>query len=89
MSKLFIIDYTLHGDLKSFIIRLDQLDAAQAWHWASCDAGIGHIPRNKYDRIKRTSSSEAEQAGIGNVQWRVVGVQPAAEASVVNSAGND
>lgn len=82
MSKLFTIDYTLHGNQKSFIIRLDQIDAAQAWHWASCDAGIGHIPRHKHDRIKRTSQSEAEQAGIGNVQWRAVGMQSPGEASI-------
>ena len=38
-AKLFVIDYTLHGQPKSFIIRLEKLDNAEAWHWASCDAG--------------------------------------------------
>ena len=42
-AKLFVIDYTLHGEAKSFIIRLEKLDAAEAWHWASCDAGVGRI----------------------------------------------
>ena len=37
-AKLFVIDYTLHGVPKSFIIRLEKMDNAEAWHWASCDA---------------------------------------------------
>ena len=44
-AKLFVIEYTLHGVPKSFIIRLDKMDNAEAWHWASCDAGVGRIPR--------------------------------------------
>ena len=48
-AKLFVIDYTLHGEAKSFIIRLEKLDAAEAWHWASCDAGVGRIGRQHDD----------------------------------------
>ena len=44
-AKLYVIDYTLHGTPKSFIIRSDKMDNAEAWHWASCDAGVGRIPR--------------------------------------------
>ena len=63
-AKLFVIDYTLHGDAKSFIIRLDKLDAAEAWHWASCDAGVGRIGRFSREQVKKTSQAQAEKFGI-------------------------
>jgi hypothetical protein len=69
-AKLFVIDYTLHGEAKSFIIRLERLDALEAWHWASCDAGVGRIGRFARERVKKTSQEQAEKFGIKNVQWR-------------------
>jgi hypothetical protein len=69
-AKLFVIDYTLQGEPKSFIIRLEKLDAAEAWHWASCDAGVGHIGRFAREQVKKTSQEQAERYGITNVQWR-------------------
>ena len=69
-AKLFVIDYTLHGEAKSFIIRLEKLDAAEAWHWASCDAGVGRIGRFAREQVKKTSPAQAEKYGIQNVQWR-------------------
>ncbi len=69
-AKLFVIDYSLHGQAKSFIIRLEKLDAAQAWHWASCDAGVGRIGRFAGEQVKKTSQEQAEKFGINNVQWR-------------------
>lgn len=53
--QLYIIDYQLHGQPRSFIIRLERLDNAEAWHWASCDAGIGIIP--KFGREKSGKSA--------------------------------
>ncbi|WP_296248071.1 DUF6555 family protein [Pseudomonas sp. UBA4194] len=73
---LFIIDYRLHGAEKSFIIRLPQLNAADAWHWASCDAGVGIIPKFGREKIKKVGKAEAEQYGISEVRWRASG-QPA------------
>ena len=69
-AKLFVIEYTLHGVPKSFIIRLDKMNNAEAWHWASCDAGVGRIGRFARERVKKTSQEQAEKFGIKNVQWR-------------------
>ncbi|MBN2992598.1 hypothetical protein JWR97_16145 [Pseudomonas cedrina subsp. fulgida] len=69
-AKLFVIDYRLHGEPKSFIIRLEKLDNLEAWHWASCDAGIGRIGRFAREQVKKTSREHAEKFGLSGVQWR-------------------
>jgi len=69
-AKLFVIEYTLHGEPKSFIIRLDKMDNAEAWHWASCDAGVGRIPRFGREKVQKTSKPMAEKFGVENVKWR-------------------
>lgn len=69
-AKLFVIDYRLHGEPKSFIIRLEKLDNLEAWHWASCDAGIGRIGRFTREQVKKTSQEQAEKFGLADVQWR-------------------
>lgn len=51
-AKLFIIDYTLHGEPKSFIIRHAALDNLTAWYWAGCDAGVERIARNEREAAK-------------------------------------
>jgi hypothetical protein len=74
--QLFIIDYQLHGQPRSFIIRLDRLDNAEAWHWASCDAGIGIIPKFGREKIRKVSRPMAERYGITAVSWRLSGSKP-------------
>lgn len=69
-AKLFVIEYTLHGAPKSFIIRQEKMDNAEAWHWASCDAGVGRIGRFGRERVKKTTKPMAEKFGIENVTWR-------------------
>lgn len=69
-AKLFVIDYTLHGDPKSFIIRAEKMDSSEAWHWASCDAGVGRIGRFGREYVKKTSQPSAEKFGINGVSWR-------------------
>lgn len=69
-NHLYTIDYIIHGEAKSFVIRADRMDNAEAWHWASCDAGFGHIPRSTRDKTKKTSKPMAERLGISAVQWR-------------------
>ncbi|CAI8940610.1 MULTISPECIES: DUF6555 family protein [Pseudomonas] len=69
-AKLFVIEYTLHGVPKSFIIRQEKMDNAEAWHWASCDAGVGRIGRFGREKVKKTSKPAAEKFGIENVTWR-------------------
>ncbi|MOA67731.1 hypothetical protein D3C78_1950330 [compost metagenome] len=55
---------------KSFIIRQEKMDNAEAWHWASCDAGVGRIGRFGREKVKKTSKPAAEKFGIENVTWR-------------------
>lgn len=69
-AKLFVIDYQLHGDHKSLIIRAETMDNAEAWHWASCDAGIGRIGRYGREKVKKVSKPLAERYGITDVTWR-------------------
>ncbi|WP_422418695.1 DUF6555 family protein [Pseudomonas sp. GZD-222] len=69
-AKLFIIDYLLHGEHKSFIIRAEMMDNTEAWHWASCDAGVGRIGRYGREKVKKVSKPLAERYGITEVRWR-------------------
>lgn len=69
-SRLYAIVYAIHGQAKSFVIRADKMDNAEAWHWASCDAGVGHIPRSSRDQTRKTSKPMAERFGITDVKWR-------------------
>lgn len=69
-TELYIIQYRLHGQPKSFIIRSKRMDNAQAWQWASCDAGLTPIPRPGQPPLKRFSRPMAERFGVTEVQWR-------------------
>ncbi|MFQ6576490.1 DUF6555 family protein [Pseudomonas sp. UM16] len=72
-AKYFVIDYQLRGTPKSFVIRAERMDNAEAWHWASCDAGVGIIPRSNLDKVKKVSKPLAERFGITEVTWRQSG----------------
>ncbi|ANY86950.1 MULTISPECIES: DUF6555 family protein [Pseudomonas] len=75
--QLYIIDYRLHGQPRSFIIRLERMDNAEAWHWASCDAGVGIIPKFGREKIRKVSRPMAERYGVSEVSWRLSGSGPA------------
>ncbi|WEL57512.1 hypothetical protein PZ739_10265 [Pseudomonas kermanshahensis] len=75
-QQLYVVEYELHGEQRTFIIRLEKMDNAVAWHWASCDAGVGIIPRFSQQKIKLVSRPVAERYGIAHVQWRVAGQGP-------------
>ncbi len=75
-QQLYVIEYELQGQHRSFIIRLEHMDNAEAWHWASCDAGVGVIPRFGQHKIKKVSRPMAERYGIANVRWRISGQGP-------------
>jgi hypothetical protein len=79
--QLYIIDYLLHGEPRSFIIRLEKIDNAEAWHWASCDAGIGIIPKFGREKIRKVSRPMAERYGITAVSWRLSGSKPSQAVS--------
>ncbi|QXH45832.1 hypothetical protein KSS93_23655 [Pseudomonas xanthosomatis] len=82
--QLYVIEYELHGDFRTFIIRLERMDNAEAWHWASCDAGIGIIPRFGQHKIKKVSKPQAERYGLGNVKWRIAGHGPEFQAMPID-----
>jgi hypothetical protein len=74
--QLYVIDYTLDGQPKSFVIRVDRMNNAEAWHWASCDAGIGRIERSVRERATKASRPWAERLGITGVTWRAAALVP-------------
>lgn len=63
------IDYLLQGAYKTFYIRAAKMDNAEAWHWATVDAGIGQLPKYRTDPVSRLSKPQAEKHGITNVEW--------------------
>ncbi|MDQ0668281.1 DUF6555 family protein [Pseudomonas sp. W2I6] len=68
-NDLFRINYELHGEPKSFIVRTTRMDNGEAWHWASCDAGVAVIPKFGQQKLKRVSKPMAEKYGITHVRW--------------------
>ncbi|WPN45202.1 MULTISPECIES: DUF6555 family protein [unclassified Pseudomonas] len=67
---LYHIEYKLHDQPKTFVIRAKRMDSATAWHWASCDAGIAPIPKPGRPPLKIYSKPLAERYGISDVRWR-------------------
>ncbi|WP_430491855.1 DUF6555 family protein [Pseudomonas fulva] len=66
----FLIEYQLHGEARSFIIRSEKMDNAEAWHWAACDGGVSVIPRFRSADLKKISRPLAERYGITDVHWK-------------------
>lgn len=60
-ATLYIIDYEIHGALKSVIIRADIMNNTEAWYWASCDANVGRIPKFGREKVRRVSKPLAER----------------------------
>ncbi|EIK96241.1 hypothetical protein PMM47T1_13153 [Pseudomonas sp. M47T1] len=75
--QLYVIEYRLHGKPATFIIRLEKMDNALAWHWASCDAGVGIIPKFGRQQVRQVSKPMAERYGITEVKWRLAGQRTA------------
>lgn len=44
-AKIYTIHYQLHGQPKSFVVRAEVMNNAEAWHWAAVDADIAHVSR--------------------------------------------
>ena len=63
------IDYLHDGNYKTFYIRAATMDNAEAWHWATVDAGVGQLPKYRSDPVTKLSKPKAERLGITNVQW--------------------
>ncbi|MFJ5300242.1 DUF6555 family protein [Pseudomonas sp. SLFW] len=68
-STHFRIDYLIHGSYKTFYIHSPAMDASEAWHWATVDAGIGQIPKYRSDKVPRLTQRQAEQLGLTHVEW--------------------
>jgi hypothetical protein len=69
-TDIYVIDYKLHGESRSFIIRAKIRSNADAWHWASCDAGVAPIPKPGRPPLKVVSKPQAEKYGLSDVKWR-------------------
>lgn len=69
-ESLYIIDYKFFGKPKSFILRVAQMGDPDAWHWASCDAGVAPIPKLGKPPLKKFSKPMAERYGVTDVKWR-------------------
>ena len=69
LPKRYRIDYLLNGTFKSFYIRADNMDNAEAWHYASVDAGLARIPKYRLEKVPRVTKPHAEHFGITNVEW--------------------
>lgn len=69
-TDIFVIDYKLHGESKSFIIRAKTMRNADAWQWASCDAGLAPIPKPGRPPLRVFSKPLAEKYGVTEVRWR-------------------
>lgn len=70
MSSIFFVEYLLHGERKSFAIRIEVMNNAEAWQWASCDAGLTPVPKPGCPPLKRFSKPMAERFGVTHVRWR-------------------
>jgi hypothetical protein len=69
--KHYRIDYLLKGNYKTFYISAEKMDNAEAWHWATVDAGFGQIPKYRSDRVPKISKPQAEHLGVAQVEWTV------------------
>lgn len=70
MSTTYYVEYLLHGESRTFVIRTSTMNNAEAWQWASCDAGLVPIPKPGRPPLKRFSKPMAERFGLTDVKWR-------------------
>jgi hypothetical protein len=63
------IDYLLNGSFKSFYVRASEMNNAEAWHWATVDAGLGQLPKYRADPVAKLSKPKAERLGVTDVEW--------------------
>ena len=71
-AKIYTITYQLHGQPKSFVVRAEVMNNAEAWHWAAVDADIAHVSRIGrvgHEQVKKTTRPWAEKYGITDVNW--------------------
>jgi hypothetical protein len=71
LSNHYAIRYLNHGRYKSFYIYSEAMNNAEAWHWATVDAGVRQIPKYRRDQIPKLSKPQAELLGITDVEWSV------------------
>ncbi|WP_341522985.1 DUF6555 family protein [Pseudomonas sp. G.S.17] len=63
------IDYLLQGLYRTFYIRAETMSHAEAWYWATVDAGLGQIPKYRNDKSPKLSKPQAESLGLTSVEW--------------------
>jgi len=68
-ERHFRINYVLKGTYKTFYLCAQAMNNAEAWHWATIDAGIGQLPKYRNDPVTKLSKPQAEKHGVTNVEW--------------------
>jgi hypothetical protein len=68
-EKHYKIEYLMNGVYKKFYVCTSVMDNAEAWHWATVDAGVGEIPRYRRDPVVKLCKPKAERLGITDVKW--------------------
>lgn len=69
-TELYVIEYQLQGQPKSFLIRAPRMGNTEAWHWACGDAGLTPIPEPGKAPLRMFSKPTAQKYGVTEVQWR-------------------
>lgn len=72
----YVVEYQFYGKTKTFICRAIGMNSAEAWHWASCDAGFATTHKFGRSNSAVISKTEAERQGITDVKWRLSGSTP-------------
>ncbi len=70
-DRAFTLLMERHAD-RLWAVAIKVMNNAEAWHWASCDAGVAHvgrIGRQGHERTKKTTRPWAEKYGITEVTW--------------------
>lgn len=86
-TDIFVIEYKLHGEQKSFIIRAKEMRNLDAWQWVSYDAGLAPIPNLGRPPLKVVSKPHAERLGVTELKWREAAA-PAREEAYGPAARN-
>ena len=65
-AMIYTIHYLLHGEPKTFVVRAEVMNNAEAWHWAAVDADIPGPLRVRYCLPVATQGSIwAAHPGVG------------------------
>jgi hypothetical protein len=67
--RQYRIAYLFKGADTTFYIRAALMNDAEAWHWATINAGLAKIPKYPTDKSPKLTRQQAEKLGIANLLW--------------------